>query len=67
VVGGVSSVIAFVVGFVSPSQLAKISPLVYAVLIAAGIVTLGILPPLLLHRFRKPSWKATAAQPGSRA
>ena len=67
VVGGLSSVIAFVVGFVSPSQLAKISPLVYAVLIAAGIVTLGILPPLLLHRFRKPSWKATAAQPGSRA
>jgi hypothetical protein len=36
-------------------------------MIAAGILALGVLPPLLLHRFRKPAWKAAtvenAAQP----
>jgi len=61
-VGGLSSVIAFVIGFVSPSQLAHTSPLVYALLIATGILVLGVLPPLLLHRFRKPAWKATGAK-----
>jgi amino acid transporter len=60
-VGGLSSAIAFLIGFVSPSQLAHTSPLVYAALIAAGILILGVLPPLLLHRFRKPSWKANEA------
>jgi amino acid transporter len=62
VVGGLSSVVAFMVGFVSPSQLGHTSPVTYAVLIAAGILVLGILPPLLLHRFRRPAWKAAAAQ-----
>jgi amino acid transporter len=57
-VGGLSSVIAFLIGFVSPSQLGHTSPLVYALLIAAGILLLGFLPPLLLHRFRKTAWKA---------
>jgi hypothetical protein len=64
-VGGLASVIAFLIGFVSPSQLGHTSPLVYAVLIAAGILALGVLPPLLLHRFRKPDWKATGV--GERA
>ena len=68
VVGGLASVVAFLIGFVSPSQLAHTSPLVYAVLIAAGILVLGVLPPLLLHRFRKPAWKtAAAAEEGARA
>jgi amino acid transporter len=61
-VGGLSSVIAFLIGFVSPSQLGHTSPLLYAALIAAGILALGVLPPLLLHRFRKPAWKATTAE-----
>jgi amino acid transporter len=56
--GGTSSVIAFLIGFVAPSQLAHTSPVAYALLILAGIFTIGILPPLLLLRFRKPSWKA---------
>ncbi len=64
-VGGLASVIAFLIGFVSPSQLAHTSPFVYAGLIAAGILILGVLPPLLLHRFRKPAWKATGV--GERA
>ena len=64
-VGGLSSVVAFLIGFVSPSQLAHTSPLVYAVLIAAGILVLGVLPPLLLHRFRKPAWKASTVENGA--
>jgi amino acid transporter len=55
--GGISSVTAFLIGFVAPSQLAHTSPVLYALLIAAGIVVIGILPPLLLVRLRKPSWK----------
>jgi hypothetical protein len=38
---------------------------VYAVLIAAGILGLGVLPPLLLHRFRKPAWKAHTEESGA--
>ncbi len=56
-VGGISSLAAFLIGFVAPSQLAHTSPVGYALLILAGIVTIGILPPLLLLRLRKPSWK----------
>ncbi len=61
VLGGISSVTAFLIGFVAPSQLAHTSPVVYALLILAGLFTIGILPPLLLLRFCKPSWKAPAA------
>ena len=59
--GGISSVTAFLIGFVAPSQLAHTSPVAYALLILAGILTIGILPPLLLLRFRKPGWKAPPA------
>jgi amino acid transporter len=65
VLGGCSSVVAFLIGFVSPSQLGHTSPLVYAVGIAVGILVLGVLPPLLLHSFRKPAWKANGV--GERA
>ena len=58
VVGGSSAVVAFLIGFVSPAQLSHTSPLLYAVLIGGGILLLGVLPPLLLHRFRRPAWKA---------
>jgi hypothetical protein len=58
---GISSVTAFLIGFVAPSQLAHTSPVGYALLILAGIFTIGILPPLLLLRFRKPGWKAPSA------
>jgi amino acid transporter len=64
-VGGLSSVTAFAIGFVSPAQLAHKSAAGYAALIAVGILVLGVLPPLLLHRFRKPSWKAAGARKGS--
>ena len=65
VVGGLASVLAFLIGFVPPSQFASSNPLLYALLILAGIVVLGVLPPFLLYRLRKPSWKApvTAGAP----
>ena len=58
--GGVSSVTAFVIGFVPPSQLGHQSPLLYGLLLLAGILVIGIIPPLLLDRLRKPGWKAAA-------
>jgi amino acid transporter len=56
--GAVSSVAAFVIGFILPSQFGHSNPVTYAVLILAGILAIGILPPLLLDRLRKPAWKA---------
>ncbi len=61
--GGVSSVTAFAIGFVPPSQLGHQSPLLYGLLVFAGILVIGIIPPLLLDRLRKPGWKAAAAGP----
>ena len=56
--GAVSSVAAFAIGFIPPSQFGHSNPLTYAVLILAGILAIGILPPLLMDRLRKPGWKA---------
>jgi glutamate:GABA antiporter len=56
-----SSVAALVIGFIPPSQFGSSNPLVYAVLILAGILVIGVLPPLLLDRLRKPGWKATGS------
>jgi glutamate:GABA antiporter len=58
VVGGVSSVAALAIGFLPPSQFGHSNRLAYVILILAGILIIGILPPLLLDRFRKPDWKA---------
>jgi hypothetical protein len=54
---------ALVIGFVPPSQFGHLNPVTYAVLILAGILAIGILPPLLLDRFRKPGWKAAGERP----
>src|SRR5271165_1755132 len=69
VVGALASVLAFLIGFVPPSQFSSSNPLVYALLILAGILVLGFLPPALLYRLRKPSWKdpALAATPAPAA
>src|SRR5215469_10922477 len=58
-IGITSASAALVIGFVPPSQFGHSDPLVYAVLILAGILTIGILPPLLMDRLRRPQWKAT--------
>jgi glutamate:GABA antiporter len=62
VVGVVSSAAALVIGFVPPSQLGHSSPLRYAGLLLAGVLAIGIAPPYLMHRFRKPAWKAEPAR-----
>ena len=59
-IGITSAAAALVIGFVPPSQFGHSDPLVYAVLILAGILTIGILPPLLMDRLRRPQWKATS-------
>ena len=69
VVGALASVLAFLIGFVPPSQFSSSNPLAYTLLILAGILVLGFLPPFLLYRLRKPSWKdpASTAIPAQRA
>jgi glutamate:GABA antiporter len=56
--GAVSSVAALVIGFIPPSQFGHSNPLTYAVLILAGILAIGLAPPLLMDRLRRPAWKA---------
>ena len=58
ILGAVSSVAALVIGFIPPSQFGRSPRLTYAALILAGILAVGIVPPLLLDRLRKPGWKA---------
>jgi glutamate:GABA antiporter len=57
-IGGLASVLAILIGFVPPSQFGHASPVAYGLLILLGIVLIGVLPPVLLYRLRKPSWKA---------
>jgi glutamate:GABA antiporter len=66
-VGGIaSSVAALLIGFIPPSQYGATNPVLYTAAILAGILVIGILPPLLLDRLRKPAWKANGdRQPGS--
>ena len=59
VLGAVSSVAALVIGFIPPSQFGHSNPLTYALLILAGVLAIGIVPPLLMDRLRRPGWKAT--------
>jgi amino acid transporter len=61
VVGTVASVAACAVGLLPPSQLGHISTPVYAIALLGGLLVVGVLPPLLLYRLRRPDWKAPAA------
>ena len=58
-IGGIASVLAILIGFVPPSQFGHSSPVLYGLLILAGILLIGVVPPLMLYRFRKPAWKTT--------
>jgi hypothetical protein len=60
-IGVMSSAAALLIGFVPPSQYGHSSPLLYGLLMLAGILAIGILPPVLLYRLRKPGWKVPAA------
>ena len=59
--GFVASTLAFLIGFVPPSQFGDNSTGSYIVLVLTGIVVIGLLPPLLLLWRRKPSWKQAEA------
>ncbi|HEY2535398.1 MAG TPA: APC family permease, partial [Solirubrobacteraceae bacterium] len=71
VMGFVASAAAVLIGFVPPSQFESGNTAAYAGLILAGTVLLGLLPPWLFLRRRKPSWaqtpEALAAQDGATA
>jgi amino acid transporter len=56
VMGFVASAAAVVIGFVPPSQFESGNTVAYVGLIFAGTVLLGLLPPWLFLRLRKPSW-----------
>ena len=58
--GMVSSVLALVIGFVPPSQFGHSDPLTYGAAILAGVLVIGIVPPLLMDRLRRPGWKAAS-------
>ena len=59
--GAVSSVAALAIGFIPPSQFGQLNAFAYAGLILAGILAIGVVPPLLMDRFRKPGWKEAGA------
>jgi glutamate:GABA antiporter len=59
VVGAVASVAACVVGLLPPSQLGHISTAPYALALLSGVLVVGVLPPLLLHKLRRPSWRVS--------
>lgn len=58
VVGGFASVAAGIVGLLPPSQLGHASTPLYVAGLLAGVLLVGVLPPLLLYRLRRPAWKA---------
>ena len=55
--GALPSAAAFVIGFVPPSQFGRSNPLIYGTLLLGGVLLIGVVPPVLLFRLRKPSWK----------
>jgi amino acid transporter len=59
VIGGAASVVAFLIGFVPPSQFGHTSPLLYGLLVLAGILVIGVIPPVVLEMRRRSSWKAS--------
>ncbi len=56
-VGTIASVAACAVGLLPPSQLGHISTPPYLLALLAATLLVGVLPPLLLHRLRRPTWQ----------
>jgi glutamate:GABA antiporter len=63
VVGVVASTAACIVGLLPPSQLGHADTPVYVCAMLAGVLLVGVLPPTLLYRLRRPEWK-TGSTPG---
>jgi glutamate:GABA antiporter len=66
-VGLLSTLAAFVIGFVPPSQFGGGSTIVYVLIIAGGVGIIGFLIPFLLYISRKPEWKTATATTGTEA
>jgi amino acid transporter len=58
VVGAVASLAAAIVGLLPPSQLGHANTPLYVSALLAGVLLIGVLPPVLLYRLRRPEWKA---------
>jgi glutamate:GABA antiporter len=67
VVGTIASVTACAVGLLPPSQLGQVSTPAYAIALLAGVIGIGVLPPLLLYRLRRPNWRAPESTKGTAA
>ncbi|MFI6220421.1 APC family permease [Nocardia salmonicida] len=55
--GAASSIAAFTIGFVPPSQFGSGSPWVYLLIVGGGLGIVGLLIPYLFYRNRRESWK----------
>jgi hypothetical protein len=51
------------IGFIPPSQLGHLNLFAYVLLMLAGVLAIGVIPPLLLDRLRKPAWKEAGEGP----
>jgi amino acid transporter len=60
VVGMFSAVSAIILGLTPPAGYSSLSATTYAIIVATGVIVLGI-PPQFIYRFRKPSWKTDVA------
>ena len=63
VVGLVSSIAAFLIGFVPSSQFGSGSTALYVLIIGGGLLVLGLLIPFLFLWLRKPAWKNAVPAP----
>ena len=58
IVGTLASVSACVIGLLPPSQLGHANVPLYAAALLAGVLAVGVLPPVLLVRLCRPAWKS---------
>ena len=56
-VGTIASISACLIGLLPPSQLGHANVPLYALALLAGVVLIGVLPPVLLLRLRRAAWK----------
>ncbi|MFI5780174.1 APC family permease [Nocardia sp. NPDC051570] len=61
--GTVSSVAAFLIGFIPPDQYGSGNRLGYILLVGLGLGVVGLLIPYLFFRLRKPHWKTEEITP----
>ena len=55
--GTLAAIGACAVGLLPPSQLGHASTPAYAAALLAGVLLVGVLPPVLLYRLRRPEWR----------